>query len=243
MEINYSVFMVELYDAINKSPTMADNLKMSVYDYAQPYNKWDVTMWRYMANTLLHYGELNKLNSLMRDILEHEIYSRTVKTPETTKTPKFVNLSQIEKMSKPKLCEKVENDYKIAYLIHCLFDNSDDKLPEIIINPYNNKDVMVKEVLKTYDLYRRQKLSRQLRRLFITTLKQTTSQYIDYVVAMVSLQLPVYVMLWILEWIVPTIDSYKSAKIEKNQFHILSEVKRIRINENILKFARIKNTV
>ena len=61
---------------------------------------------------------------------------------------------------------------------------------------------------------------------------------------MVSLRLPNYVMMWILEWLIPTIDVYKSKIFdvtdEPDKFHILSDSKKIRMIENVKVFYDIK---
>lgn len=220
MEINYDILFIEINNAMEKSNILKEDLRLQ-YDYNKSCKLWNIYMWRYLLYSWLNYSELNKTNSLIRCIIEYEAYNES-------------NFGRVR---------SVEVDYRLEYLFYCLYDNSKDRLPNLITYPYTSKDIIIKEILATYNSHFTDQ-SHKLRNLFKSTIKRTSRQYLLYVIPMVSLRLPNYVMMWILEWLIPIIDTYKSKIFdvtdEPDKFHILSYSKKIRMIENVKIFYDIK---
>lgn len=205
---------------MEKSELLKEDLRL-LHNYNQPCKLWTIDMWRYLLNSWLNYSELNKTNSLIRCIIEYEAYAKS-------------NFGRVR---------SIGVDHRIEYLKYCLFDNSKDRLPNLIIYSNTNKDTIIREILTTYNTHYTEQ-SHKFRNLFKSTIKRTSRQYLLYVIPMVSLKLPDYVVMWILELLIPTIDTYKSeicnAMDEPDKFHILSDLKKIRMIENVKVFYTTK---
>jgi len=210
------------------------------YDYESHVLLWSMEMWECML-WFVDNGDMSSFSYLMKSIITYELNKSVI----------FLNTASYDLVEYQTFYESSKNKLNIMFYEYMLMD-SKFVLYDGLLKQLNKKDsisIILESYKKEVNRIRENcvKNSSELSELintlfhqnrFINGLLQTTDDYINLNIVLSSLELPIYVLLWILEWLSPIVDLFTQTIDYKQWFHILPEFNKIRIIENVANFRK-----
>lgn len=210
------------------------------YDYKSHVLLWNMKMWE-CALWYVDKYDISISNHLMKLIVIYELNKSVI----------FVNTASYNIVEYQTFYESSKDKLNIMFYEHMLMDSifvrykgllrplNKKEMILIILESYKKELNRIREnyVKNTYDLSELVN-TLFLQNRFINGLLKTTDDYITLNITLSSLELPTYVILWILEWLSPTVDLFTQTIDYEQWFHILPDLSKIRIIENVANFRK-----
>ncbi|TXG79913.1 MAG: hypothetical protein E6R13_09235 [Spirochaetes bacterium] len=249
LEIDYDLLNVEVHKYIDDYDFWS---YLDMFGYENEYGiyyDWNFNLHILLWTSKMWNISLDWVNDA--DISIRTYFMRHIFTYECNKCVVFVNTAPPELVAYHTFFEGSKNQLNIMYYKHILMDSdfikyngilkslSQTNTIKTILNSYKKEVSRSRHnyIKNTYDPSFINILYDQY--FFINGLIQTTKQYTDIVIALYSLKLPTYIILWILDWLSPKVDLFANKVDYDHWFHILPTLQKIRIIENIAKFKHI----
>lgn len=220
LNLDYKVLNVEFHNLIDV-PELETHLSGRFKEqYKESVTFWNGSTWAHLQYGVMLFCKESKIRDLYILIISYGI-NRSY----------FLKYNKVNNNSSHAL--------RITYYLYLLMDNSEHKYPIIMKSP--NRDTIIKEIIQSYNYMTKHEVYPYcaMGSYFINVVKSVTRNYVNLVIALCPLKLPTYVILWILDLLIPPLDIYKNVYTETDDlFQILSDLRKVRIIEKITNFKK-----